>query len=34
MHVTLTKQHNETYAMKMTNHNSKTATPYVEIEEY
>ena len=34
LHVTLTKHHNETHAMKMTNHNSKTAFPNVEIEEY
>ena len=34
LHVTLKKHHNETHAMKMTNHNSKTACPNVEIEEY
>ena len=34
LHITLTKHHNETHAMKMTNHNSKTAFPNVEIEEY
>ena len=34
VHVTLTKHHNETHAMKMTNHNRKTAIPYVKIEEY
>ena len=34
LHVTLTKHHNETHAMKMANHNSKTAFPNVEIEEY
>ena len=34
LHVTLKKHHNETHTMKMTNHNSKTAIPYVEIEEY
>ena len=33
LHVTLTKHHNER-AMKMTNHNSKTAFPSVEMEEY
>ena len=34
LRVTLTKHNNETHAMKMTNHNSKTAIPNVEIEEY
>ena len=34
LHVTLTKHHNETHAMKMTNYNRKTAIPYVKIEEY
>lgn len=34
LHVTLTKHHNEMHAMKMTNHNSKTASPNVKIEEY
>ena len=38
LHVTLSKHHNETHAMKMTNHNSnfnyKTASPNVEIGEY
>ena len=32
MHVTLTKQHNETHVMKMTNQNSKTAIPYVKLK--
>ena len=34
LHVTLTKHHNETHSVKMTNHNSKTAISNVEIEEY
>ena len=34
LHVTLTKHHNETHAMKMTNHDSKTAFPNAETEEY
>ena len=34
LHFTLTKHHNETHAMKMTNHNSTTAFPNVKIEEY
>ena len=34
LHVTLSKHHNETHSMKMTNHKSKTAFPNVEIEEY
>ena len=34
LHVTFTKHHNEMHAMKMTNHNSKTASPNVKIEEY